>query len=91
MQPVILQLTPEKFSECLQRAAQLGAHIAMRNAGLPVKEWYTRTELARRYGRRNIDNLIAAGKLTPHRLPNTDDDTTKHIVYSETEYLSQIV
>ncbi len=83
----VIQMTEERLREHLTHAAQLGAHIALRNAGLPVKEFYTRTELQRRYGSGTINNLIAKHKLTPHRI----SDEHKHIVYSETELLTLII
>lgn len=86
-----LQLTPERYQQELLRAAQLGAHKALQLAGLPVREFYTRTEMQRRHGKREIDELIRCNRLTPHRLPATDDNTTKRVVYSETEYLLQII
>ena len=87
----VIQLTEERYRENLTRAAQLGAHQALQLAGLPVREFFTRTEMQQRHGRGDVNRLIKAGKLTPHRLPAHDDATTKRIVYSETEYLSQII
>lgn len=85
-----IQLTAEQFSNLLQKSAQLGAHRALQLAGLPVREHYTRTEMQRRHGRREINDLIANHKLTPHQLPSIDG-RSKRTVYSETEYLSQII
>ena len=90
METVVIQLTEERFRENLRQAAQLGAHQALQMAGLPVREYYTRTEMQRRHGRGTIDRLIRDGHLTPHRL-ETDADTMSRIVYSETEYLSLII
>ncbi|MBR1525053.1 MAG: hypothetical protein IJ640_00135 [Prevotella sp.] len=87
----VIQLTEQRYRENLQQAAQLGAHLAMRMAGLPVRDLFTRTEMQQRHGRGTIDRLIQAGKLTPHRNPETDDHTTKRVLYSETEYLQQII
>lgn len=87
----VIQLTEERFREILSQASQLGAHLAMKNAGLPVREFYTRTEMQQRHGRGHINNLIKEGKLTAHKLPEHDTRTNKRIVYSETEYLSQII
>lgn len=84
-------MTEEKFQEHLLQAAKLGAHIALKDAGLPVVEYYTRTEMARRHGAGNINRLIKAGKLTPHRLTATNNEETKRILYSETELLSLII
>lgn len=90
METTVIQLTEERYRENLTQAAQLGAHMALKNAGLPVREYYTRTEMQRRHGRGTIDRLISKGRLTPHRL-ETDDNTKSRIVYSETEFLSQII
>lgn len=87
----VIQMTEQRLVEHLTHAARLGAHEALRAAGLPVKEYFTRAELQRRYGRGTINTLISKGKLTPHRFPSTDDNTTKHIVYSETELLRNII
>lgn len=87
----IIQLSEERYRENLMQAALLGAHMAMKDAGLPVREYYTRTEMQQRHGRGHINNLIKAGKLTPHKLPEHDKQTDKRVVYSETEYLSQVI
>lgn len=70
----------------LTASAKLGAHIAMRNAGLPVKEYFTRAEMQRRYGEGRINQLIKSGRLIPHK----DIDGNGRILYSETELLSLI-
>lgn len=90
METTVIQLTEERYRENLTQAARLGAHEALRLAGLPVREYYTRTEMQRRHGRGKIDRLISEGRLTPHRL-ETDDNTMSRVVYSETEYLSLII
>ena len=86
MQHITLDIN--RYQRMLQQAATLGAHIAMQHAGLPVREYYTRTEMQRKHGRGIISRLIAEGKLTPHKI--TDDEHTR-IVYSETEFLQQII
>lgn len=85
-----IQLTEERYRNNLTQAAQLGAHQALLLAGLPVRDMYTRAEMQRRHGRRIINDLIHAGKLTPHQLPASNDRVKKRIVYSESEFLSQI-
>ena len=87
----VIQLTEERYRENLQQAAQLGAHLALLNAGLPVREYFSRQEMCKRHGRGTIERLIKAGKLTPHQKPAYDNNTHKQTVYSETEYLSQII
>lgn len=87
----VIQMTEERLREHLTHAAQLGAHIALKQSGLPVKEFFTRVEMQRKYGAGTINSLIKKGKLTPHRMPLTDDGQTKRIVYSETELLQQII
>ena len=90
METTVIQLTEERYRENLTQAARLGAHQALRDAGLPVREYYTRAEMQRRHGRGLIDRLISKGRLTPRRL-ETDDNTMSRIVYSETEFLSLII
>lgn len=90
METTVIQLTEERYRENLTQAAQLGAHQALQMAGLPVREYYTRAEMQRRHGRGIINRLISKGRLTPHRLDN-DENTMSRIVYSETEFLSQII
>lgn len=89
--PTFITLTEERFREILTQTAQLGAHNALRMAGLPVREFYTRAEMKRRHGGGVINSLIKAHKLTPHKLPTTNDDAKQRIVYSESEFLSQII
>ena len=89
MQINVIQITEQKLHDMLFAAAKLGAHIAMKDAGIPAKDLFTRTEMQRRHGAGNINRLIKAGRLTPHQLPAIGNET-KRIMYSETEYLSQI-
>lgn len=90
MEGTFIALTEERYRENLMQAAHLGAHQALRLAGLPIKEWFTRTELQRRHGKRLIDDMIANHRLTPHQLPAVNGES-KRVVYSETEFLSQIL
>lgn len=70
MQPNFIQLTEERLQELLQSSATLGAFIAMRNAGVPYKELYSRLELGRMFGIRTINKLIKEGKLKAYRAGN---------------------
>lgn len=88
---VYIALTEERYRENLTQAAALGAHLAMQQAGLPVREYFTREEMKRKHGAGRINRLIQSGRLTPHKLPEYDENTANRIVYSETEYLSQII
>ncbi|GEM_PF-1448262 len=90
MQLAVIQMTEERLREHLTHAAQLGAHTALRNAGLPVREYYTRKEMCKRHGTARVNTLISCGKLTPHKYPSPTG-TKAHTVYSETELLSQII
>jgi len=90
MQINVVQITEDELQRLLTSAAKIGAHIAMKDAGVPVKDLYTRTEMQRRHGAGRINRLIKAGRLTPHQLPAIGNET-KRIMYSETEYLSQII
>ena len=85
----VVQMTEQRLREHLQHAAQLGAHLALLNAGLPVKDLYTRTELSGRHGAGTVNSLIKKGLLTPHRYPNNQENG--HIVYSEKELLSNLI
>ena len=87
----VIQLTEERYRDNLTQAAQLGAHLALKAAGLPVREYFSRAEMEKRHGSGTIRRLIKAGKLMPHQKPAYDNTTKKQTVYSETEYLSQIV
>lgn len=88
MEFVTINLSESQLRQMLTQAAQLGAHQAMRNAGLPVKDLYTRAELKKRHGAGLINRLLKKKKLTPHQL---QDDDNHRIVYSETELLSQFI
>lgn len=87
---VVIQMTEDRLREHLQHAAQLGAHIAMRDAGLPVREYFTRRELQQRHGRGRVDQLIRDGLLTPHQYPSPDGKKTR-TVYSEEQLLTNII
>jgi hypothetical protein len=89
MEGTFISLTEERYRQNLEQAATLGAHKALLLAGLPIKEWYTRTEMQRRHGKRIVNDMIAKHRLTPHQLPAVNGEN-KRIVYSETEFLSQI-
>lgn len=91
MGTVVIQMTEQRLREHLQHAAQLGAHLAMRNAGLPVRDLYTRTEMQRRHGKTTIDNLIAEGLLTPRKLKSNNEDNRHRIVFSEQEFLENLI
>lgn len=84
-----ITLTEERYRENLIQAAQLGAHKALLMAGIPIRDYFTRAEMQRRHGRREINDLIKLHKLTPHQLPAAHGEA-KRTVYSETEYLSLI-
>lgn len=86
----VIQLTEERLRELLSQTAKLAAHQALRLAGLPVRDLYTRAELKRRYGSREVNDILSANLLTPHQLPATDGSRSKRIRYSETELLSLI-
>ena len=89
MKLAVIQMTEQRLREHMQLAARLGAHQAMRNAGLPIREYYTRTEMQKRYGKSTVDRLIKQGLLTPHRFE--DGNEPHRTLYSETEILSLIV
>lgn len=63
-----LSLTPARLNEIVEKASIRGAHEALRLAGVPIAEYYTRTELKRKFGAGKINRMIADGKLTPVRM-----------------------
>lgn len=85
MNPVVIQLTPDAIQQMLAQAATLGAHTALRNAGVPIKEFYTRAELSRKFGRGRIDKLLEQHLLCPHRMSDG------RILYLLSEVESHIV
>lgn len=81
-----IQLTEARLSELLESAAQCAAHKALALAGVPVREFYTRADLCRKFGRRKIDRMISEGALTPHKLQEDGKpmyaiaDVLKHVI-----------
>jgi len=78
----IVQLTPDFYERALRSAAALGAIDALKLAGVPIKEFFTREELYKKYGRQRVDYLIDTDKLKGER-PNGGS----RVVYRERELL----
>lgn len=80
----VIQMTPNMLHDCMQSAATYGAHVALSLAGLPVKEFFTKTELVRKFGRRKVDPIVK--QLTPQQF-----DGEGRLVYSITDFLSKVI
>lgn len=63
-----MDISIEKLSEIIERASIRGAHEALKLAGVPIQEYFTRADLSKKFGRGKINRMIADGKLTPHRI-----------------------
>ena len=81
-----ITLSVARMNELLERTAQYAAHKALTLAGVPVREYYTRADLQRKFGRGKINRMISAGALTPHKL---EEDGKK--VYAIADVLKQII
>ena len=81
-----ITLSVARMNELLERTAQYAAHEALRLAGVPVVEYYTRADLQRKFGRGKINRMISEGVLTPHKL---EEDGRK--VYAIADVLKQII
>jgi hypothetical protein len=63
-----ITLSVERMNELLELTAKYAAHEALRLAGVPVVEYYSRVDLQRKFGRGKINRMISEGTLTPHKL-----------------------
>lgn len=81
-----ITLSAARMNELLERTAKYAAHEALRLAGVPVVEYYSRVDLQRKFGRGKINRMISAGVLTPHKL---EEDGKK--VYAIADVLKQII
>lgn len=63
-----MEISSEKLAEIIERASIRGAHEALKLAGVPIREYYTRADLSRKFGRGKINRMIAENKLTPCKL-----------------------
>jgi hypothetical protein len=63
----VIQMTEEVYQQRLEEAAALGAFKALESAGITRKEYYSRNELYRKYGRLRVDNIIRSNKLIPRQ------------------------
>ncbi len=69
----------------LQSAANIGALIALKNAGVPIKDLFSKNDMYKMHGRKRIDKLIKEGKFAPKYI-----DGSRNKLYSEQEYQSLI-
>lgn len=81
-----ITLSVARMNELLELTAKYAAHEALRLAGVPVREYYSRAELKRKFGPGKINNMIAKGVLTPHKI---EEDGKK--VYAIADVLKQII
>lgn len=63
-----ITLSVARLHELMEGAAVCAAHKALIFAGVPIREYYTRADLQRKFGRGKINRMISAGTLTPHKL-----------------------
>lgn len=57
------EISPQQLKNIIREAAELGALIALTQAG-KVKPYLKKREAMRRFGRSQIENWIAEGRLT---------------------------
>lgn len=81
-----ITISVARMNEMLERTAQYAAHEALRLAGVPVVEYYTRADLQRKFGRGKINRMLSAGILTPHKI---EENGKK--VYAIADVLKQII
>lgn len=81
-----ITLSVARLNELMEGAAVCAAHKALIFAGVPIREYYTRADLQRKFGRGKINRMISAGALTPHKL---EEDGKK--VYAIADVLKQII
>lgn len=60
-------MSEEMYRQRLEEAAALGAMKALDSAGVTRKEYYSRNELYRKYGKLRTDNVIRSNKLIPRQ------------------------
>jgi hypothetical protein len=81
-----ITLSVARLNELMEGAAVCAAHKALIFAGVPIREYYTRADLQRKFGRGKINRMISAGALIPHKL---EEDGKK--VYAIADVLKQII
>lgn len=81
-----ITLSVARLHELMEGAAMCAAHKTLTLAGVPVREYYTRADLQRKFGRGKINRMISAGTLTPHKL---EEDGKK--MYAIADVLKQII
>lgn len=63
-----MEFSEEKLKEIIELASIRGAHEALKLAGVPIREYYSRADLNEKFGRGKINRMIADGKLTPYKI-----------------------
>ena len=84
----VIQLTEERLRELLTSTATSAAYMALKKAGLPVKDLYTRTELYKRYGKKFIDKLINSNKILSYKASASPN---ARALYAESEILKHLL
>jgi hypothetical protein len=81
-----ITLSVLRLHELMEGAAVCAAHRALTLAGVPIKEYYTRADLQRKFGRGKINRMIASGKIIPHKIEEEGKN-----VYAIADVLKQII
>lgn len=81
-----ITLSTKRLEDMLTSAAHMGAINALRNAGVPTKDLFTRAEMQRMHGRGKVNRLIADNRL----VARVDSSSNKKL-YSELQYQSLIL
>lgn len=81
-----ITLSVARLHELMEGAAVCAAHKALIFAGVPIREYYSRADLQRKFGRGKINRMISAGTLTPHKL---EEEGKK--MYAIADVLKQLI
>lgn len=65
---LFVEMSLNRYREELEKASTLGAMNALRMCGVPVREFVSRVELSKQFGKGKIDRMIKDGKLIPYRM-----------------------
>lgn len=65
---IFIEMSLNRYREELEKASMLAAMRVMNLCGIPVKEYVTRAELSKRFGKGKIDRMIKESKLTPYQM-----------------------
>lgn len=65
---LFIEMSLSRYRAELEKASAIGAMRAMSMCGVPIKEYVTRAELSKRFGKGKIDRMIKESKITPLRM-----------------------